>query len=98
MIYIYDIYIINRVIIISIRFINQKYHNIIILYVSFRKLGLKRIFSNSTNWEELSFAWKEWRKIGIGMKVKYSELVKYLNKAARINSLNTHTYIYMYKN
>ncbi|KAI0233269.1 Angiotensin-converting enzyme [Lamellibrachia satsuma] len=47
---------------------------------------LTRMFSHSSNWEELSRAWKGWRDVtGRKMKRDYEEHVKLKNKAAKLD-------------
>jgi len=47
---------------------------------------VKRIMAKSRDWEELVWAWREWRRVtGRRMKSNYSEFVDLHNKAARLN-------------
>jgi len=47
---------------------------------------VKHIMATSRDWEELTWAWREWRsQTGRKMKNKYSEFVEIHNKAARVN-------------
>jgi len=45
--------------------------------------------AKSRDWEELMWAWQEWRsETGKKMKSNYIEFVELLNKAARMNGKN----------
>jgi len=52
--------------------------------------------AKSRDWEELVWAWREWRRVtGRRMKSNYSEFVDLHNKAARRNGkTRTQTYIW----
>jgi len=42
--------------------------------------------ATSRDWEELTWAWREWRsQTGKKMKSNYTDFVELLNKAARLN-------------
>ena len=48
-----------------------------------------RMFANSSNWDDLAWAWKAWRDAtGKKMKRDYEERVHLLNKAARLDGEN----------
>jgi len=59
---------------------------IIIIIIIMFNADVKHIMATSRDWEELTWAWREWRsQTGRKMKNKYSEFVEIHNKAARVN-------------
>jgi len=53
--------------------------------------------ARSRDWEELTWAWREWRsQTGRKMKDSYREFAELHNKAARMNGKNKHKLYVLY--